>query len=283
MNRITIFVISFTLVTHIHPADAEPVSPGTSAEIMRQVAFQQRLGEAVPLELAFRDSTGRAVRLGDYFGEKPVILMLVYYECPMLCTLELNGLVRSLKILRLSAGADFKIVTVSFDPGETPALAAEKRANYLNQYGRDGAKDGWHFLTGETAEIEELCDAVGFHAVYDPARDEYGHAAGLVLLTPEGAISRYLFGVEYAPRDLRLGLVESSAGNVGNAADHLLLLCYGYDPATGKYGLVIMNVIRVGGMATVLLVGGFVALSFYRDYRTSRAQAARQRVQTPSD
>lgn len=283
MNRflvLTAIVISATLGSLAH---AQTNAPAASAELMREVAFAQRLGESVPLDLKFRDSTGRIVRLGDYFGEKPVILTLVYYECPMLCTLELNGLVRSLKTLRLSAGEDFHILTVSFDPGETSELAAQKRANYLQQYGRDGAEEGWHFLTGEQAAIDAFCQAVGFHAAYDPARDQYAHAAGLVLLTREGTISRYLFGIDYAPRDLRLGLVETSAGKVGSVTDHLLLLCYGYDPATGKYGLVIINVIRLGGLATLLALGGFVALSFYRDYRASRDQNSPQNNQIPSD
>lgn len=240
------------------------------AQIMKEVRFEQRMGETIPLDLSFRDSSDAAVQLADYFDDKPVILSLVYFECPMLCTLELNGLVRSLKTLDMKLGQDFTILTVSFDPGESPQLAARKRRSYLRQLGDENAADGWHFLTGDEPEIRRLCDSVGFHPVYDPQRDEYAHASGLILLTPQGRIARYLFGIDYPSRDLRLGLVETSAGDVGTATDQLLLLCYGYDPTTGKYGLVIMNVIRLGGLATLITLGVFIGASLYRDFRRSQ-------------
>jgi len=246
----------------------------TQAEIMQQVAFEQKLGQMLPLDLRFEDSTGATVKLADYFGEKPVILILVYYECPMLCTLELNGLVRSLKTLDLTAGDDFHVITVSFDPGETPALAAKKRERYLGRYDRAAARHGWRFLTGDEHSIDELCDAVGFHPVYDAQRDEYAHAAGVTVLTPQGKIARYFFGIDYPARDLQLGLVEASKQTIGTTTDQLLLLCYGYDPASGRYGFAIINFIRLGGALTVIALGAFIGLSIYRDRRSRRPEAA---------
>lgn len=248
-------------------ADAQ--SP--ASRIMRQAKFDQRLGEKIPATATFRDATGQLRQLKEFLGRRPVVLALVYYECPMLCTLELNGLVRSLKALPMRLGRDFTVLTVSFDPGETPELAAKKKVSYLAQLDRPANSAGWRFLTGDQKNIDQLCSAVGFQAVYDPQRDEYAHASGLVVLTPEGTISRYFFGIDYPARDLRLGLTEASRGELGGLSDHLLLLCYAYDPATGKYGLVIMNVIRLGGIATVLLLGGFIAVSIYRDRRAAPA------------
>jgi protein SCO1/2 len=245
---------------------------GITAElrVFEQVGFDQRLDGQIPLSLEFRDHTGRTVRLGRYFGEKPTVLSLVYYECPMLCTLELNGLLRSLKAVGLSAGDDFTVLTVSFDPEETPELAARKRESYLKQLDGGSAHDGWHFLTGEESNIRRLCEAVGFHYAYDPERDEYAHPSGIVLLTPEGRIARYLYGIDYAAKDLRLGLVEASEGKIGSPTDQLLLLCYGYDPATGKYGLLVIRLLRLGGLITVIALGGFVGLMLYRERRIRR-------------
>jgi protein SCO1/2 len=240
------------------------------AEVIQRVAFEQRLGEVIPLDAHFRDHTGQEVPLGDYFNGRPVILTLVYYECPMLCTLELNGLVRSLRMMDLAAGRDFDIVTVSFSPSETPELAARKRKAYLQQYGRRDAEAGWHFLTGEQPAIEKLCQAVGFRYVDNRESGQYAHASGIVVLTPEGRIARYFYGIDYPPRDLRLGLVEASNGKIGSAVDRLMLLCYGYDPATGKYGLVIMNIIRAAGAATVLAVAGSIVTAIYRERRRGR-------------
>jgi protein SCO1/2 len=243
------------------------------AEVIQQVAFDQRLGEVIPLDAHFRDHTGQEVLLGDYFHGRPVILTLVYYECPMLCTLELNGLVRSLRMMDLAAGRDFDIVTVSFSPSETPELAARKRKAYLQQYGRRDAEAGWHFLTGEQPAIEKLCEAVGFRYVYDAQSGQYAHASGIVVLTPEGRVARYFYGIDYPPRDLKLGLVEASGGKIGSPVDRLMLLCYGYDPATGKYGLVIMNIIRAAGAATVLAVAGCIVTAIYRERRGSTQNA----------
>jgi protein SCO1/2 len=243
--------------------------------ILRDVGIDQRLNAQVPLDLMFRDETGKAVRLGDYFGGKPVILSLAYYECPMLCTLVLNGLASALKVLSFDIGKQFNVVTVSFNPTETPALAAAKKETYLKAYGRAGAADGWHFLTGEAAAIERLTEAVGFHYQYDPERKQYAHAAGIMILTPQGKIARYFYGVEFPPRDLRLGLVEAADNRIGSPVDQLLLFCFHYDPATGKYGAVVMNSVRVAGALTLLAIATFWIIMWRRDAARHRRLTAR--------
>lgn len=249
-------LLVFPLSVQAQPAATNPFAA---------VGLDQRLNEQLPLDLSFRDETGKPVYLRDYFGEKPVVLALVYYQCPMLCTLVLNGLLRSLRALSFTAGTEFTVVTVSFDPRETSALAATKKAAYLQDYARPGAETGWHFLTGEEPAIQQLTQAVGFRYVYDAKADQYAHASGIIVLTPQGRIARYFYGVEYAPRDLRLGLVEASANKIGSPVDQLLLLCYHYDPATGKYGVLITNVIRLAGVATVLGLGTFMLVMFRRE------------------
>jgi len=233
--------------------------------ILREVGFDQRLGEAVPLDIALRDEAGRSVRLGDYFGKKPVVLSLVYYECPMLCTLTLNGLVGALKPLQFEVGKEFEVVTVSFEPKDTAALAAAKKQAYLGRYQRAGAEAGWHFLTGDPAQIERLTRAVGFRYVWDERTHQYAHPSGIVVLTPEGRLARYLYGVEYAPRDLRFALIDATAGKIGSKVDSLILYCYEYDPATGKYGAALMRLLRVAGILTVLGLAAFVALMLRRE------------------
>ncbi len=233
------------------------------------VGIDQKMDAQVPLDLPFVDEDGHAVRLGDFFGKKPILLTLVYYECPMLCTEILNGVLRSSRTMELEVGNEFDIVTVSIDPGETPKLASDKKAYYARAYGRAGAKTGWHFLTGAEPEIERLADAVGFRYRYDPATDLYSHASSIFVLTPEGHVSRYFFGVEYSPRDLRLAMVEASRGEIGTVIDQALLYCFHYDPATGQYSVAIMNVLRLAGAATVLAIVGFIALMIVRERRSS--------------
>ena len=237
---------------------------------LRGVGLDQRLGEVVPAALTFRDEAGKPVQLAEYLGKGPVILTLNYYECPMLCTLQLKGLVSALRTLSLEPERDFTIVTVSINPKETPDLAARKKAAYVKEYHRKGAEAGWHFLTGEEAPIRELAKAVGFRYSFDQASGQYAHAAGIMILTPDGRLSRYFYGVEIAPRDLRLGLVESSAGRIGNLADVVLLYCFHYDPATGRYGVAALTSMRVGGAATVLALGTFVLLMLRRETRRRR-------------
>lgn len=226
--------------------------------VLRDVGFDQRLNEQAPLDLEFADETGKTVRLGDYFGQKPVVLVLAYYRCPMLCTLVLNGLAQAMHDMPLTPGKDFEVVTVSFDPRETPALAAAKKKTYVARYGRPGAAEGWHFLTGTAEPIRRLTEAVGFRYVYDAKKGQFIHASGVVVLTPAGKISRYFFGIQYLPRDLRLGLVEASGGKVGSPADEVLLYCFHYDPSLGRYTASILNFVRAGGVLTIVAVVGMV-------------------------
>jgi protein SCO1 len=243
---------------------------------LREIGFDQNLGQMVPLDAAFRDEAGRTVRLGDYFGKRPVALVFAYYDCPMLCTLVINGLSSALAVLSLNPGSDFEIVTVSFDPRDTPATASAKRAVYLERYKRPGAAEGWHFLTGDRASIDRLTKAAGFRYAWDADTKQFAHPTGVVVLTPEGRIERYLFGVEYGPRDLRMALVEASAGTVGNPVDALLLYCYHYDPMTGRYGLAIMRAMRIAGATTVLLIGGFVIVMVRNEKRRGSRLVARR-------
>lgn len=232
---------------------------------LRDVDLQQRLGEPIPKDLLFRNSSGDTVRLGDYLQNRPVILTLVYYHCQNLCPLVLDGLVRTLRAVAFNIGDQFDVVTVSFDPHDRPAIAAATKAKYIQQYGRPGASDGWHFLTGGANSIDRLTRAAGFRYSYDASTDQFAHATGIMLLTPEGNLSRYFYGIEFSPRDLRLGLVEASARKIGSPIDQLLLFCYHYDPTTGKYGLIITNAIRIAGAATVLALGGFIFLMLRRE------------------
>jgi protein SCO1/2 len=233
----------------------------------KKVGFDQRLNEQVPLDLQFTDETGKVVRLGDYFGKKPVVLVLAYYECPMLCTLVLNGLTQAMRSIPFTAGREFNVVTVSFNPRETPALAAKKKKNYIASYGRPGADEGWHFLVGKPDAIDALTKAVGFRYVYDPKQDQYIHTSGIMVLTPAGKISRYFYGIRYAPVDLRLGLVEASAEKIGSPVDAILLYCAHYDPETGKYSASILNFVRLGGVMTVVAITGMVWFLLRREAR----------------
>jgi protein SCO1/2 len=226
--------------------------------MLRDVGIDQLLDQPLPLDVTFRDEDGRSVRLGQYFGARPVVVALVYYECPMLCTQVLNGLVSALSVVSLDAGGDFDVVAVSFDPRESPELARAKKHAYLERYGRPHTAAGWHFLTGAPDSIERLTKAVGFRYRYDQDQNQFAHAAAIAVATPEGVISRYFYGIEYPPRDLRLGIVEASAGRVGSLADQMLLLCYHYDPSTGRYGFIALTLVRIGGLLTVGAFGLFL-------------------------
>ena len=226
---------------------------------LQNVGIEQRLNDQVPLDVHFSNEAGQDVQLGQYFGQHPVILTLVYYECPMLCTQILNGVERSIKVLALDLGQDFEIVTVSINPRETPQLAAEKKAQYIRTYRRPEAGAAWHFLTGGQESIERLAAAVGYKYAYDPKTNLYAHASGIVVLTPGGKISRYFYGIEYAPRDLRLGLVEASQNKIGSPVDKVLLYCFHYDPATGRYSLLVLNLVRIGA---ILTIAGIILLLF---------------------
>jgi protein SCO1 len=243
-------------------------------DLFQRVGFDQNLGTQLPLDTRFRDSTGKTVRLGDLLRERPAVLVLGYYECPNLCGLVWQGLQESLQSLQLRVGRDFDVIALSIAPGEGPELAAAKRESVLKAYGAPGSSVGWYFLTGDEAQIRAVADAAGFRYVYDPEIDQYAHASGVVVMTPAGQVSRYLYGVRFPERDLRLALVESSDGRIGSPVDQLLLLCYHYDPATGRYGLLITNLLRAGGALTVAALAGFVVLSRRRDRRAALADDA---------
>ena len=227
---------------------------------LTNVGIEQRLDGQVPQDLPFVDETGRPVRLGDYFGKKPLILNLVYYTCPMLCGEVLTGLSASLKMVKFDVGKEFDVITVSFNPKETPELAALKKQEYLRRYGRPNAAAGWHFLTGPAESINALTRAVGFQYQYDASKNQYAHATAIMVLTPQGRISRYFYGVDFPPKDLRMGLVEASQGKIGNAIDQVLLYCYHYDPSVGKYGAVISNLLKIGAALTILVLGGMILI-----------------------
>ena len=237
--------------------------------ILNKAGITQNLNRQIPQDLLFRDEAGKSVRIGDFFGRKPIVLSLVYFDCPALCTEVLNGELRTMKAISLDLGKDFDALTVSFDPKDTSALAKAKRDVYVGQYGRPGATDHWHFLTGDQQSIDALTNAVGFHYAYDSSIRQYAHAAAILVLTPDGRIDRYFYGVVYPARDVRLGLVEASEGKIGTLTDHALLYCYQYDPMTGKYGVVVMNLVRAAGGITVLILGLFIAMMFLRERRRS--------------
>jgi protein SCO1/2 len=246
----------------VEPGDPTAAKPG----ILSKIAIDQRIGHQVPADIPFVDETGRQVTLGDYFGKRPVILALVYYECPMLCTQVLNGLVSALGVLNFEAGREFDVVAVSFNPKEGPGLASQKKAAYIERYGRPQAAGGWHFLTGSQESISRLTEAVGFKYEYDPKIGQFAHGAAIEVLTPKGTIAKYFYGIEYSPRDLRLGVIEAADEHLGTIIDDVLLFCYHYDPSTGKYGADILALVRTGAVATVLAFAVFLTVSLRRDH-----------------
>lgn len=232
-------------------------------ETLKKVGIEQKLGDQLPLDTQFKDESGDLVNLGSYFNSgRPVIIAFVYYECPMLCNQVLNGLTGSLKGVTFDAGKEFDVVAISFDSKEfdKPGLAESKKASYMQRYGRPGTEKGWHFLTGTEASIQAVTQAAGFSFNWDDKSNQFAHAAGVMVVTPEGKMSRYLYGIDYSPKDLKFAVMESAESKVGNAAEQLLLYCYHYDPSTGKYGFAILNVMRLGGIVTLLSMGlmGFV-------------------------
>lgn len=268
--RACLIAASIALALLSAPAQAQLQGPvqdiGVRPDLLKDVGVDQKLNQSVPLNLTFRDEHGKPVQLAQYFGQKPVILSLVYYNCPMLCTQVLNGLESSLKLIPMDIGKQFDVVTVSIDPTERPVLAEAKQALYTGLYGRPNAAQGWHFLTGDEQQIRELANAVGFRYAYDPGSKQFAHASAIMVLTPEGKISRYFYGIQFPSRDLRLGLVEASEGKIGTPVDQVLLFCYHYDPSTGKYGLLISRLIQAAGAVTVLAIAGLI-LVLYRKER----------------
>jgi protein SCO1/2 len=251
-------------------------TPPSSAKpaILKDVGIDQRLGAQIPLDVILQDEQGRAVRLAQFFGARPVVLVLAYYNCPMLCTQVLNGTLSSLRVLSFDAGKEFEVVVVSFDPRDRPADAAAKKAPYVKEYGRPGAEAGWHFLTGGAASIARLTSAVGFRYKYDESIGQFAHASAIFVATPDGRLSKTLFGIEYAPRDVRLALIEAANRKIGTPIDQILLYCYHYDPKIGKYGAVVMNMVRMGGVAAVAILTTFLIVMWRRDRKRDAAKAA---------
>jgi protein SCO1/2 len=244
---------------------------------LQNVGIDQHLDAQVPPDLAFVDESGKAVKLGDYFGRKPLILNLVYYNCTMLCGEALAGLSSAMRLVKFDVGNEFDVVTVSFDPRDTPQMAAVKKADYVKRYGRPNAAAGWHFLTGSAQSIDVLARTVGFQYQYDEKSNQFAHATAIMLLTPQGRISRYFYGVDFPPKDLRMGLVEASQNKIGNAVDAVLLYCYHYDPQTGKYGAMVANILKLAGAATILLLGGLIFTLWRLDRSVSRKTATKTR------
>ena len=261
-------VVSAQPIRGPEPGDPSSAKPG----ILGRIGIDQRLNHYVPLELPFVDENGRDVKLGDYFGKRPVLLAMVYYECPMLCTQVLNGVTGALKTLNFDVGKEFDVVAVSINPQEGPGLAAQKKAAYVERYGRPQTAAGWHFLTGREENIKALAAAVGFRYEYVEDIKQYAHGAGVEVLTPKGVIARYYYGIEYSPRDLRLGIIEAADERIGSPIDAALLLCFHYDPTTGKYGPTALTLVRIGAVLTIVAFGAFLFVSLRRE-RTSRRQA----------
>jgi protein SCO1/2 len=280
VSAIGIFGLAMAFAQPGQPAPAQPsyslqdgnlktALPGA----LKGVGIDQNLNAQVPLGLTFRDEAGRSVPLSSFFQpQKPIILALVYYRCPMLCTQILNGIESSLKAVSLDPGRDFEVLAVSIDPKDTPELAASKKQMYLRRYGRQGTANGWHFLCADAADSKALADAVGFHYKYDPATDQYAHASGIMVLTPDGHVSKYFYGVEYSPRDLRLGLVEASSNKIGSAVDQILLFCYHYDPSTGKYGALTMRILRTTAAGFMVICSAFLFIAIRKDRWRGRRQ-----------
>jgi protein SCO1/2 len=271
--RVLLFLLAahcLLLTAHAQPGVPQVSSPlyGARPEVGRvatglpkaleKVGIDQRLNEQIPLDAVFKDEQGREVRLGEYFKGKPVVLAFVYYSCPMLCNQVLNGMLSSFRAVTFNVGEQFEVVTISFDPRETPKLAAAKKETYVKAYNRAGAAEGWHFLTGDEANIKRVTEAAGFRYMWDEPTKQFAHASGIMVATPEGRLARYFYGIEYRSRDLRLGLVEASQHQIGTAVDTLMLYCYHYDPATGKYGAIVMNIMKVAGVVTIGLIAGLL-------------------------
>lgn len=259
-------IVTIALILFVSVASGQMMDPNkAAARAFTEVGIDQKLNEQLPLDLKFRNEKGETVELGEYFHSKPVILSLVYYKCPMLCTQVLNGMVETFRTMKMMAGTEFEIVTVSIDHRETPAMAAEKKEVYVEEYGRAGVAQGWHFLVGDSVSIQKLADGVGFRFVYDPPTKQFAHASGIMVATPKGRIARYLYGIEYGAKDLTFSLMDAAQGKIGSVVDKILLLCYHYDPTTGKYGMVVANLLRAGGVLTVVVIAAYMFFNIRRE------------------
>jgi protein SCO1 len=271
-RTLAIAVATSTMLVAAAPLRAQGLAPDDAGDpaqakpgLLSKVGIDQHLNQQIPLDLPFTDETGREVRLGEFFGKRPVVLALVYYECPMLCTQVLNGMVSALGVLTFDVGREFDVIAVSINPKETPGLAAQKKQAYLERYQRPQTAAGWHFLTGKEENIRRLAAAVGFRYAFDEKIQQYAHGAGIEVLTPRGVLSKYFYGIEFSPRDLKFGVMEASEERIGTAIDNALLLCYHYDPATGTYGAAAIGAVRIGGVATLLAIGSFLFVSLRRE------------------
>ncbi len=280
-NSISVWLLAVTLLAASAPAQmnngimAPPAN--TRPPRLENVGIEQHLDAQVPPDLIFRDDIGEAVKLGDYFGHKPLILNLVYYNCTMLCGEALAGLSSAMRLIKFDVGNEFDVITISFDPRETPEMAASKKKDYIGRYGRANAAAGWHFLTGPPESVNALAKAVGFQYQYDAKTNQYAHATAIMVLTPQGRISRYFYGVDFPPKDLRMGLVEASQGKIGNAVDAVLLYCYHYNPETGKYGAIVSNILRLAAAATILLLSSLIFILWRLDRSVTRKTATKTR------
>jgi protein SCO1/2 len=270
--RILASVIASLLLANFNTTASTPDSSLTDDDL-RRVQFEQKPGNPVSPELVFRDENGKEITLGNYFGRKPVILVLGYYECPMLCSLTFNGLIESLQDLKFNPGADYEVVNVSIDPKEAPALASAKKANYLKRYARPGAAAGWHFLTGDVPAIERLANDVGFHYAYDERIRQFAHPGGFVILTPDGKVSKYFLGVKFSAKEISDALREAGAGKTGSPAQEFFLLCFHYSPISGKYGPLIMTIVRACGATTLVVLGSLIAPGIHSWRRKSKARS----------
>lgn len=275
--RFTLVALALALATLATAQVPPPPEMGTASNnrprVLDAVKIEQRLGQQLPLAASFRDEAGASVRLGDYFGRRPVILVFNYYQCPMLCSQVLNGLTSALAAMKFEVGKEFDVVAISIDARETPALAADAKAKYLHRYGRPASASGWHFLTGDQAAIDAAARAAGFGYVWDDRTQQFAHGSGIMVATADGRLAQYFYGIEFSPRDLRLAVVESSQGKVGTLVDSVLLYCYHYDPAAGKYGAAIMNVMRAGALLTLFTLGGFMFVMLRRERRQGSGAA----------
>jgi protein SCO1/2 len=267
---VSLFALSFVAGAQTIPDNVGKSSSGLPAQL-QNVGFEPQLNAQLPLDLNFRDESGRDVQLREYFGHKPVLLALVYYGCPMLCNQVEMGVVGSLKMLSFNAGRDYDVVFVSFDPRETPLMAAKKKEAALSHYGRPEAASGWHFLTGKEEAIHALTGAANFRYSFDEQHNVFAHASGIMLITPDGRISRYFYGVEYPSRDVRLALVDASAGKIGTPIDHLLLFCFQYNPETARYSATVLRIVRLGGVLTILAIVVGIVIFRRRDVRAASA------------
>lgn len=273
LRGIVVAVVFAMALCSVSSAQMFRVQQGTAtppADVLKRVGIEQHLNTQIPLDLKFRDESGREVKLRDYFGGKPVVLSMVYYECPMLCGEVLNGEASVFTALKFDIGKEYEVVTVSFDPRETPELASAKKKTFVDRYGRPGGAEGWHFLTGSQESIDALTKAVGFNYAWDRDTKQFAHAAAIMVITPDGRLAQYFYGVDYSPKDLRFGLVQASQKKIGNVVDQVLLYCYHYDPRTGKYGAVVSRALQIGGALTVLVLGGFLIIMFRLEPQKNR-------------